>query len=374
MKINRNNYEEFFLLYADGELCATDRKAVDVFVVENADLKKELQLLLQTVSGADAVLFENKEALMKPSISELQQQLLLHIDNELTEPEKQITNHLIKIDAAAAKEFSLLQQTVLQPDADISFANKNILYRKAESNVVRITWWRAAAAAIVIGFISWGTYILLKPNALQQGMASTNKNTEPIKQNNIVVSDSIKQKTNVASITNPIVNTNKTEVKITPSSKKNKESVYVNDKQQQRIPEVITNNNIALQQTNNLPTPINNPHYNNFNNNPSNQITTTNVPSTEDATNNGNSGTPALIAALTKPTTIVNDGYAINTAYNTDEAEEENNNKVFYISEEKVKRSKLGGFIRKVKRVVQRNTSVKTGNSIKVAGFDIALN
>jgi hypothetical protein len=374
MNINRHNYEEFFLLYADNELCVADRKAVDIFVAENADLKRELQLLLQTVSSTDTVLFENKEALMKPSISELQQQLLLHIDNELTEPEKQLTNQLIKIDAAAAKEFSLLQQTVLQPDTAITFVNKNVLHRKAESPVLRITWWRAAAAAVVIGFISWGAFTLLKPNAPQPSMVSTNKSTEPSKQTNVVIIDSNKQITNVATTTNPVVNINKSDVQITPALKKNKVSVSVNSKQQQSVPEIITNNNIAVQQTNNLPEPTNNPRYNNFNNNRSNQNTTANVSPTEDATNNGNSGTPELIAALTKPTTTVNDGYAINTAYNTDEAEEQNNNKVFYISEEKVKRSKLGGFIRKVKRVVQRTTTVKTGNSIKVAGFDIALN
>ena len=44
------------------------------------------------------------------------------------------------------------------------------------------------------------------------------------------------------------------------------------------------------------------------------------------------------------------------------------------MNEENVKRSKLGGFIRKVKRVVERTANIKTDNSIKVAGFDIALN
>ena len=44
------------------------------------------------------------------------------------------------------------------------------------------------------------------------------------------------------------------------------------------------------------------------------------------------------------------------------------------MDEENVKRTKLGGFIRKVKRMVERNTNIKTDNGIKVAGFDIALN
>ena len=35
MHINRQTYEEFFLLYADGELNGTERKAVEDFVKEN---------------------------------------------------------------------------------------------------------------------------------------------------------------------------------------------------------------------------------------------------------------------------------------------------------------------------------------------------
>ena len=37
------------------------------------------------------------------------------------------------------------------------------------------------------------------------------------------------------------------------------------------------------------------------------------------------------------------------------------------------KRTALGGFIRKAKRVLERNTNVKTGDGIKIAGFEIAL-
>ena len=71
MNIDRNNYEEFFLLYVDNELSAADRKAVELFVQHNADLKAELDMLQQTVFNADDVVFEHKTSLHKEEITAL---------------------------------------------------------------------------------------------------------------------------------------------------------------------------------------------------------------------------------------------------------------------------------------------------------------
>ena len=73
------------------------------------------------------------------------------------------------------------------------------------------------------------------------------------------------------------------------------------------------------------------------------------------------------------PKTAAVNGYALNASLTESDASENNDNKILYLDEDNVKKSKLGGFFRKVKRMVDRNTSIKTGNSIKVAGFDIAI-
>ena len=45
-----------------------------------------------------------------------------------------------------------------------------------------------------------------------------------------------------------------------------------------------------------------------------------------------------------------------------------------HMNEEKVKKSKLGGFFRKVKRVVERSANIKSGgNNIKVANMEFAI-
>jgi anti-sigma factor RsiW len=88
MKINRINYENFFLLYIDNELSVPERKAVELFVEENEDLKSELQALQLTIIKPNALIFENKNSLLKDEFAALQQNLLLYVDDELSAAEK----------------------------------------------------------------------------------------------------------------------------------------------------------------------------------------------------------------------------------------------------------------------------------------------
>jgi hypothetical protein len=95
MDINRQTYEEYFLLYTDGELSSDERSAVETFVEENPDLRHE---------------------------------------------------------------FVLMQQTVFTPDENEIFENKESLYRHEERRVIPFPWFRFAAAAILLitfSLIGW---------------------------------------------------------------------------------------------------------------------------------------------------------------------------------------------------------------------------
>ena len=69
--INQHNYEEFFLLYVDGELSATDKQAVEQFVQANPDLAIELEMLQQTMLAADELVFEDKDLLFRTEETEI---------------------------------------------------------------------------------------------------------------------------------------------------------------------------------------------------------------------------------------------------------------------------------------------------------------
>ena len=66
MEINRQTYEEYFLLYADGELNESEMRAVEQFIKHNPDLSGEFGLIQDTVMKPDgSIIFENKELLFR---------------------------------------------------------------------------------------------------------------------------------------------------------------------------------------------------------------------------------------------------------------------------------------------------------------------
>ena len=162
MIIDRHNYEEFFILYWDGELIATQKQAVENFVNENPDLREEFRMLGETRFVPDKnVQFDEKEFLLNSSsinITNYEEQLLNYIDDELNSNERKDVEKLAAKLPVIQKELLLLQKAKLQPDTENIFPDKSILYRREEKvRVISMTWFRIAVAAAIIliaGFVT----------------------------------------------------------------------------------------------------------------------------------------------------------------------------------------------------------------------------
>ena len=157
MNINQHNYEEFFLLYADGELSAADRQAVEQFAQANPGLADELEMLLQIRLGDEPVLFEGKESLYRNEASEInlnncEEQFLLYVDNELDAASREKVETFVLQHPALQESFTFLKQTRLEPEA-IVFPGKASLYRKEEKEkpVFYLRWQKIAIAAALTG-------------------------------------------------------------------------------------------------------------------------------------------------------------------------------------------------------------------------------
>ena len=358
MHINRDNYEDCFLLYVDGELCAADKKAVEDFAAANSDLQKELEMLKATVIPADLTEFTGKSYLYKTSIVDeiLQESLLLKIDNELPENELASLNILIATDAAAANEFRSLQRTKFDPAEKVIFEDRHLLYRKEKDNVVigRFIW--RAAAAVLIGIGSFlGISYLRKDTGAEVKTATVQ--APVIKKNSVPVPVRLPAATTVA-VVKPLQITQKKQNSISPNAVPAPVTILVkNNKKDDQLIKKETPDDQLVQQPipvlqkkngNNLPEPIK------MNNEPKDQLAVMQPKRT--------------MTALDNNIVPLENGYAQTASLKEDKSD----NKILYMDEDDVKRSKAGGLFRKVKRFMERTAKIKTGTGLRIAGFQLA--
>ncbi len=187
--INRDNYEEFFLMYVDGELSTTDKEMVEAFVQLHPDLQEELAMLQQTVLfPEDDIVFADKNLLFKHVESDntvAEEQLLLYIDNELKPQDKAALETVLLSNTTLKKDLALLQQTKL-PLENIACPNKETLYKEEKKRrVVYMRWQYMAAAAIVIGLVATVYFVVPNGKTTDAAIASvegTKKQTAPVAQ------------------------------------------------------------------------------------------------------------------------------------------------------------------------------------------------
>ena len=158
ININRSNYEDFFLLYVDGELKPEECDAVEVFAAAHPDLQEELDILLTTRLDAEPVVFLDKEALMSDSMktTAIDETILLYIDNELKGEEKAGFEWEMSKNPELQLQHKLLLQTKLDPTEAVVYPNKGELYRRSEKAVRPMYWMRAAAAVVIL--LGWGSF------------------------------------------------------------------------------------------------------------------------------------------------------------------------------------------------------------------------
>ena len=369
--ISRHNYETFFLLYADNELSATEKNSVDEFVQANPDLHEELLMLQQSILQPGDIIFDDKTSLLRHDLlaSALQEQLLLHLDDELTANSKTAIEALIITNAEVQKEREILQQTKLAADNTIVFPDKRSLYKKEPGRVVAINWRSVAVAAVLTGFGIWGAAVYFN-GAAKNGVLSTAKNTGKKTNNNIPapvktatpnlhlpenVVPSVKEETIAAEI----LTRQSPKHNVTPASSTPKASLKKADREMATIVETINDNNLPK------------PNLENLNNNGSNKTVTANVKLLKQPIEP--TGTRQNEVAQTDNKKEEDNTFAVTTASYTDNSEE-SNNRILFMNEEKIKKTKLGGIFRKVKRVLERSTSIKSGNNnIKVANLEFAI-
>lgn len=396
MKIDRHNYEEFFILYMDNELSSEDRREVEAFVQLHPDLKDELDLLQQfKVSPDTNVVFAGKEELMKMngqtpvSLTNYEEWFVQYIDDELTDEQKNVVEKFVAENPSLQKELSLLQQTKLQPE-EIVFTNKESLYRSEEKvRPIVINWRRVAVAAVLLLGIGFATFSILNKKKISNGVGEEVAKTNEQKSTpgNKVSSPQQETKNNEDAATSIAEENNRNENEVAQqnndtkasyttgqpvNSKKDNNGKYpVNDNSRpgenkninNPIPDnkkddavLATNDN--KQKSNNLPSPVNNP---NIKDPEAENVVALSRPDTspnEKVNDVSNKGGAVTIKAPS-PSDYIN-----TSALSGDE-----------LTQNDGKKNKLRGFFRKVTRTFEKRTNIDATEDDKllVAGLAIKL-
>lgn len=186
MNINRNNYEEFFVLYTDNELSAAEKLLVEIFVRENPDLLQEFNLLRQSKLVADQnIVFENKELLMRSSLdanslinqSNYEEFFLLYFDNELNDEDRKAVEKFVDKYPSLWHEMMMLQKARVEPDQSIVYAGKEKLYRRENRKIFFISWQRIAVAAAVV--LIAGLLVFMYSNSKTNNEVASKKIEQP---------------------------------------------------------------------------------------------------------------------------------------------------------------------------------------------------
>ncbi|HEY8661618.1 MAG TPA: hypothetical protein VIL78_21460 [Hanamia sp.] len=359
MKINRNNYEEYFLLYADNELSQAEKNEVEIFVKQNVDLEEEFNMIKLTinipdemVSMPDKLLLIKNASLSFINENNYEEIFVLYHDNELTNEQKNETEDFLKINPQFATEFELIRQSKLSPEENIVYPGKKQLYKKEKvGRIIPLIFWRSLAAAIFIGFGLWIALSYFNQQKSTRTMA-LNENVKslpaPVVHNGIVEKHTNKEKVDATSLTIKEQNGNekndnnlKEEQKNIISRRNESRNVIVKAEVKEKIlPE---ENAIQIKPDNRLEmTAVTEP----INNEPDKiERTKIKIPTNDIVQHAGTIGQnqPAMQAQ--------------NASYIADNANDENY--VFYnVKSDEFNKTKVGGFLKKVKRIVERNNPI----------------
>jgi len=357
MNINRNNYEEYFLLYADNELTDSEKAEVLMFLKENKDLESEFRMIHHTICKPDAsIALGDKSFLLKgdeaPVINEknYEEVFVLYHDNELSDKQKKQTEDFLTRHAQLKNEFELIGLARLIPEDAVVFPNKRLLYRKERGRVVPVIFWRALAAAIFIGCGLWATQLYLQKG---RGKSSLTVRSIPVKQ----IAPVPEKKPVNTIVQSPARNAKPAGTEIIPGKEKSRKPlshkngnvlVKASVKKQpgevnltNRAPEKINSDGKITNEVVNANEKIKNIS--------KDQITGNNaVEPSKELTGN----------ALIKVNEVQPVMNAQSTSYVSD-ANDNTQNYVFYdVTSEEFKKTKVSGFLKKVKRIISRNNPI----------------
>ena len=166
INIKRNNYEEYFVDFLDGNLNQAEKEQLFLFLDANPDLKEELENFDgELVIKGDEVSYEKKSILLKKSLltevisTNFDELCIANLERDLNQVEEKYFQELINEDPKKRKEFEVFKLTKFSCEEAIVFKHKHILKKIAKP---RFKWNYAIISTAASIVILTGIYFLLR--------------------------------------------------------------------------------------------------------------------------------------------------------------------------------------------------------------------
>lgn len=151
MKINKNNYEAFFLDYHEGNLTPLQVANLLIFVEQHPHLKEELESFENfSVDDFPTVEFENKSRLKKEITPDNKEEYFIRcVEKTLSPVETNLLNDFLIQHPPLVVELELYLKTKLSPDTSIIFENKEKL-KQHTKKAIPFYYYISVAATILL--------------------------------------------------------------------------------------------------------------------------------------------------------------------------------------------------------------------------------
>jgi hypothetical protein len=188
--IDRNNYEEYFLMYVDNELTPVQRLAVEKFINNHPDLKEEFELLSVTVLDAEPIRLFDKDTLLSHHMQQdvVDEQLLMYLDNELSAEEIIKVETKLSTDTNYKVQYEGLLKTRLDKNDVVIYPFKKELYRTEKERSIRPIFILRIAAAIVV-LLTSALFYFFSSDVTNEPPVIVQQTNKPIQEKQNVVKD-----------------------------------------------------------------------------------------------------------------------------------------------------------------------------------------
>jgi len=154
--IDRNNYEAWFLDFAEGNLSEEKIVSLNEFLKKNPDLQAEFDELGVVFLDQDKFVFENKSSLKQKinvekieGLNDFEILAIKKLEGEITKDEEKELKSLIYFSGDLRKESEIFERTKLKPDKAITYRDKDKLKQK---NLIPL-WVKYVSSIAAIGLL-----------------------------------------------------------------------------------------------------------------------------------------------------------------------------------------------------------------------------